>query len=201
MGELLIFNLENLINQHNLKIYFETGTGKAVSLKYALRHSFEKFYSVDLDSDLIKEAENQIKDERLLLINNYSTNALENILPILEKEKPMLFFLDAHFPGADFYKTTYESSIKKHKQQSFPLELEIKIIKNKRDTKRDVIIIDDFKLYEQSDKYEHPENSLKSFLDELNLNQSSSFIYDAFHETHNFEKSYRHQGYLIITPK
>jgi hypothetical protein len=201
MGELSIFNLQHLIDKFNLKLYFETGTGKAVSLRYALRHNFQKFYSVDLDSDLIKEAQNEIKDERLIFINDFSTNAIEKHVPNLDPEKPTLFFLDAHFPGADFHKTTYENSIKEYKEQSLPLELEINLIKEIRNTNKDVIIIDDFKLYEASDKYEDSTDSITQFLDELKINRTPSFIYNSFNKTHNFEKLYNHQGYMVITPK
>ena len=57
-----------------------------------------------------------------------STEALDEHVPELPADAPTLFFLDAHFPGADFHKCSYEESIREHKQDAFPLEEEVDII-------------------------------------------------------------------------
>ena len=49
MGELHRFDLRPFIDKYDLKIYFESGTGKAVSLRHALNYSFEKYFSVDVE--------------------------------------------------------------------------------------------------------------------------------------------------------
>ena len=201
MGQLNTFILEPLIEKYNLKVYFETGTGEAISLRHALKSNFEHFYTVDIDGEFIENAKKIITNTNLTYIHNYSTKALEEYVPTLDKNKPVLFFLDAHFPGADFHKCSYEESIKTFKEESFPLHLEIENIKKNRDTSKDVIIIDDFKLYEPSDLYEHSVNPVKKYLDAENLSKDSSFIYKAFESTHVFEKNYKHQGYLSILPK
>jgi len=201
MGQLSTFILEPLIEKFNLKVYFETGTGEAISLQHALKSKFEQYYTVDIDQEFVENAKKIVSNTNLTCIHNYSTKALEEYVPTLDKNKPVLFFLDAHFPGADFYKCSYEESIKTFKEESVPLHSEINILKSNRDTSKDVIIIDDFKLYEPSDLYEHSINPVKKYLDEENLNLDSSFIYKAFESTHTFEKSYKHQGYLIILPK
>jgi len=201
MGQLNAFVLEPLIKKYNLKIYFETGTGEAISLQHALKSNFEHFYTVDIDGEFIENAKKIILNKNITYVHDYSTNALRSYVPKLAKDKPTLFFLDAHFPGADFHKCSYEESIKTFKEESFPLHLEIEILKNTRDLSKDVIIIDDLKLYEPSELYEHSINPVKKYLDEEKLSRDSSFIYDAFELTHTFEKSYQHQGYLTILPK
>jgi hypothetical protein len=68
----------------------------------------------------------------------------------------------------------------------------------------DVIIIDDFILYEEGDYDCINYNCTWQYgwlQDELNLNTSSKFLYDAFEKTHDIKKDLRSQGYLIITPK
>ena len=37
--------------------------------------------------------------------------------------------------------------------------------------------------------------------EEMNLETSSSFLYDLFKDTHDLKKDLRHQGYMIMVPK
>ena len=205
MGQITTFDLNEFINNFNIKNYFETGTGMSVSLDYAKNFNFNKLYTVDIDGELIDLAKSKYSnDERITFINDYSKNALKNFLPIMDNN-PTLFFLDAHFPGADFYKISYEESIRKYREDAFPLEQELKIMKEYRNLKNDVIVIDDFILYEKDDNYgtikEGNVWKYEWLQEELNLKTESSFIYELFKDTHDFKKDIRHQGYLIITPK
>jgi hypothetical protein len=199
MGEINIFDLTPYVEKHNCKTYFETGTGKGVCLSHALNFDFEKFYSVDLDEELVNDAKNRFVGYSLTLINDYSSKALEQYVPTLTQE-PVFFFLDAHFPGADFHKMSYEESIRTYKEEAFPLHLELQSIKKSRNTDKDVFLIDDFKLYEEGD-YEFGGWAYSGLQEELGLVTKSQFIYDLFKDTHTFEKSLRHQGFLFIIPK
>jgi len=205
MGELTEFDVDKYINKYNLKIYFETGTGKSVSLSYALRYNFEYFYSVDIDKEFIEDARNKFNNSNLILIHNYSHLALKEYIPQIDKNKPILFFLDAHFPGADFHKITYEESLRKFLSDSLPLEKEINIITSLRNTSNDVFIIDDFMLYDNNNDYKAKKDGhiwkYKWLQDELNLPTDPKFIYDTFSSTHELNIDIRSQGYLIITPK
>jgi hypothetical protein len=113
----------------------------------------------------------------------------------------VFFFLDAHFPGADFHKITYEESIREFKDEAFPLLNEIKIIKERRDISKDVFIIDDWKLYDDTLPYEFPGWQYKYLQEELGLVTNSSTIISEFTDTHDCEINVRHQGFLIATPK
>jgi len=199
MGEINIFDLTPYVEKHNCKTYFETGTGKGVCLSHALNFDFNKFYSVDLDEELVTAAKNRFVGYPLTLINDYSSKALEQYAPTLDQE-PVFFFLDAHFPGADFHKMSYEESIRTYKDEAFPLHQELTTIKKFRNTDKDVFLIDDFKLYEEGD-YEFGGWDYLGLQEELGLVTKSQFIYDLFKDTHTFEKSLRHQGFLFIIPK
>jgi hypothetical protein len=199
MGEINIFDLTPYVEKHNCKTYFETGTGKGVCLSHALNFDFDKFYSVDLDEELVIAAKNRFVGYPLTLINDYSSKALEQYVPTLDQE-PVFFFLDAHFPGADFHKMSYEESIRTYKDEAFPLHQELTTIKKFRNTDKDVFLIDDFKLYEEGD-YEFGGWAYSELQEELGLVTKSQFIYDLFKDTHTFEKSLRHQGFLFIIPK
>ena len=200
MGEINIFDLTEFVEKYGCKTYFETGTGEAVCLSHALKYDFDKLYTVDLDEELYEKAKNRFVGYPLTLINNYSSKALDEYVPQLDPNTPVFFFLDAHFPGADFHKISYEESIRTYKEEAFPLHLELQSIKKSRNTDKDVFLIDDFKLYEEGD-YEFGGWAYSGLQEELGLVTKSQFIYDLFKDTHTFEKSLRHQGFLFIIPK
>lgn len=208
MGCLKKHNLSKYIEDYNLEYYFETGTGEANSLQYAINFPFEKCYTVDIDEELVESSFNKLKDNSACDIQFFvgkSTEALDEHVPDLPKDSPTLFFLDAHFPGADFHKCTYEESIRKHMQDAFPLEEEVNIILKHRDVSKDVFIIDDLILYQKDAKVQCLQEGIVWKYDwlqeELNLQTSANFLYERFEKTHNFEVDLRDQGYLIITPK
>ena len=206
MGLLREHKLTDYIDRYNLKYYFETGTGKAECLEYALRYPFEEYWTVDIDEDLIEESFNKFKNmsKNINLLIGKSTEILDEYVPQIPKESPTLFYLDAHFPGADFQKCTYEESIREHKQDAFPLEEEVDVILEKRDVSKDVFIIDDLVLYEEGDYACLNEGCIWEYgwlQEELDLKTDSKFLYEKFEKTHDFKKDLRSQGYLIITPK
>ena len=201
MGELNIFDLNTLIDKFNCKIYLETGTGIGVCLSHALKYNLEKYYSIDLDDKLIQKAKAKFENENVQFYNDYSHKALEKIVPKLPKDKSILFFLDAHFPKADFSEITYEESISTYKEDAFPLLKEIKTIKKHRDISKDCFIIDDWKLYDPDQAYEFGGWEYKDLQDSLGLKTCSSEILENFKDTHNFQIALRHQGFLFATPK
>ena len=206
MGLLREHKLTDYINKYNLKYYFETGTGKAECLEYALRYPFEEYWTVDIDEDLIEESFNKFKNmsKNINLLIGKSTEIIDEYVPQIPKESPTLFYLDAHFPGADFQKCTYEESIREHKKDAFPLEEEVDVILEKRDVSKDVFIIDDLVLYEEGDFECLKVGCVWEYgwlQEELDLKTDSKFLYEKFEKTHDFKKDLRSQGYLIITPK
>ena len=206
MGLLKQHKLTDYIDRYNLKYYFETGTGKAECLEYALRYPFEEYWTVDIDEDLIEESFKKFQNMRknINLLIGKSIDILDEYVPQIPKESPTLFYLDAHFPGADFQKCTYEESIREHKKDAFPLEEEVDVILEKRDISKDVFIIDDLVLYEEGDFECLKVGCVWEYgwlQEELDLKTDSKFLYEKFEKTHDFKKDLRSQGYLIITPK
>ena len=206
MGLLREHKLTDYIDRYNLKYYFETGTGKAECLEYALRYPFEEYWTVDIDEELIEESFKKFQNMRknINLLIGKSIDILDEYVPQIPKESPTLFYLDAHFPGADFQKCTYEESIREHKKDAFPLEEEVDVILEKRDISKDVFIIDDLVLYEEGDFECLKVGCVWEYgwlQEELDLKTDSKFLYEKFEKTHDFKKDLRSQGYLIITPK
>lgn len=204
MGQITAFDLQDFIDAFSLTSYVETGTGEGVSLDYAIEYPFANFYTIDIDGELISSVKERVDKPNVEFIHNYSTKALEELLPKLDNSG-VLFFLDAHFPGADFHKISYEESMRRFREDAFPLQQELEIINKHRANCKDVIIIDDFILYEPEGDYETIKQGVvwkyHDLQQELNLVTESSFIYKMFEQTHNITKDTRHQGYLILTPK
>ena len=202
MGTLTQIDVQFYIDKYNLFNYVETGTGMATSLSYALLFPFENLYSIDIDKEFVELARTNFSDDNLKICSCKSVEVLPDILEILSNNT--LFFLDAHFPGADYGKISYEESIRTHQKDAFPLEEEIRLIVENRDITEDVFIIDDLVLYEGGDYDTIQEGIIWKYewlQKELGLETDSSFIYDIFGKTHDFTKDLRSQGYLIITPK
>lgn len=214
MGALYAFDLQPFIDKYSLRNYVETGTGIGDGFAHAYKYSFVHMHTIDIDEDLINQAADRIEKipvwesgagfyRNVKFHCGRSSDKMREIIPHLPEE-PTLFFLDAHFPGADFHKLSYEESLRTHMWDAFPLKDELTIIKEMRDGSHDVIIIDDFILYEDGDYDTIREGVTWNYgwlQEELGLQTNSQFIYDLFGETHNFTKDTRHQGYLIITPK
>ena len=106
----------------------------------------------------------------------------------------VLFFLDAHFPGADFHYETYTSVT--DYDTRLPLKKEIEAIVNNRNIKNDVFIIDDLRVYEDN---EYSDGNWP--LRKIAGGDGIDFIFDLLGNTHNIERDLRYQGFLIITPK
>jgi len=201
MGSIQIFSLTEYIEKFKCKTYVETGTGAAECLTHAVTFPFKKYYTIDIDGELIEKAEATFNNPKITFIHNYSSEALKELVPTLPKDEPVLFFLDAHFPGADFHKISYEESIRQFQDEAFPLLNEIKIIKNLRDISKDVFIIDDWKLYDDTLQYEFPGWQYKGLQEELGLITSPQEILNEFKDNHDYQINLRHQGFLIATPK
>ena len=195
MGELYIHELNPYIQKYNCSIFVETGTGVGTGVSHALLYSFKKLYSIEYVEQLFLDCKNRLVDDRLTLINSDSLTGLEEILNHTDENDVMFFWLDAHFPGADFHFNSYDH-LKDQPKLHMPLKEEVKLIKEKRPNCKDVIFIDDLQIYEDG-PFELLNQDFKDKYGDL----GTEFIDEAFGDTHDFRRDYRHQGFLILTPK
>jgi len=190
---------ENYIKKFSLKNYAETGTGEGATLQHALDSSFEKTYSVEINSTIYQAALRKFNSSMLTgECNLWWGNSFERLPQMLsEIEGNTLFFLDAHFPGADFHLANYEDE--KDYDTRLPLEKEIEVIIEHRDVSNDVFIIDDLVIFEpDGGPYEAGPLTLSRDICPAN---GIKFLETAFGDTHDITRSYVSQGFLIITPK
>ena len=108
----------------------------------------------------------------------------------------MIFWLDAHFPGAHHQLQSYDAE--KDLDVRLPLEQELSVIKQLRPGKRDVILIDDLRIYEK-DNFE--EGNLTDCGLESLAKYDSRFLYTIFQETHQPHRILKNTGYLMLLPK
>jgi len=194
MGHIDRFNIQTYIEDFDTSIFIETGTGIGHSLQHAVQFPFEKIYTIEIVESLYEQCKEQFKEHtNCEFINNNSKDGLVDILKGT-KEGNICFWLDAHFPGADFglvpYGTTKDASMR------IPLESELRAIVEVRDTKNDVLLIDDLRIYEDG-PFQGGNWNERSTLGADGID----FIYELFDKTHDISKDFRDQGYIVITPK
>lgn len=190
-------DLQQLCDFYDTKTYVETGTGEGNSLQVVLDLlNINKLYTVDIDPDMLFQASSRLGcEDKVTYVCNNSFDFLKNLLENdLKEQNSVLFFLDAHFPFADFKKMTYQESINFYKNQAVPLKDELELISKYRSNKNDIIILDDLRIYKDG-PYEGgnwEDRELYKLGDE-------SFIYQSFPER-TITEYYTEQGFILITP-
>lgn len=192
MGTLKRFDLKEYCIKYGLKVFIETGAGPAWSLSHAAHSNlFEKLLSVELDTatfQTYKQTYDSLPNTEVY--NSTSQEFIEEVLPTITQ--PALFFLDAHFPGSEWgiYDGEPNADIR------IPLEKEIEQLVKVKDVSKDVILIDDLRIYidgpfeggNWSERYRLGGNGI-------------DFIYKHLGTTHDITLDYSDQGYIICTPK
>ena len=194
MGSLKNFNLPKIIAEYNIRYLIETGTWKGDGVAYAKQFRFEKILSTEIVPSIANAAKERFKNSpKIEILTGNSIDIFKQRLPNLNGN--CLFWLDAHFPGAEEKINGYNDYA--DEDVKLPLKKEIELIRSLRKNHHDVILIDDLRIYEEG-PYESgnmPEDILRP--SEKNID----FIFQEFGNTHNIVRSYVREGYLIVTPK
>ncbi|MBK9570300.1 MAG: hypothetical protein IPO53_10585 [Chitinophagaceae bacterium] len=194
MGFISQFDLGRIIREYQVTHFFETGTWKGDAVAFALLFPFKKIYSAEIIPEIAGEAKARfITEPRVTIVEGKSIDALTAELPAINGN--CIFWLDAHFPGADAGLVEYDFI--KDEDIRLPLEQELAVIHRLRKDFRDVIIIDDLRVYEDGD-FENgaaPSDTLPT------KNRNLDFIGLLFGDSHFALKSYKSEGYLLLFPK
>jgi hypothetical protein len=193
------YQLIDLIRRYDIQNFVETGTGKGDTLDYVLGvlkqlDGFRQIISIELEPVIAQMARDRFAE------SSFTCQILQGDSPVeLAEHVPTLygntlFFLDAHFPGADFHLKGYMDE--PSNEIRLPLEREINAICLGRDCKNDVFIIDDLRIYE-IDNFEMGNISKEDGA----LHTGLGFVYNRFNETHEFYKSLNFSGFLVLLPK
>jgi hypothetical protein len=195
MGELFFFQIGKLIEIFHADTFFETGTGFGFGVYMARMFPFKNIFSVEILASEVERLRPAFSsDPRVQLFAGRSTDAMAKVLPQISGN--IIFWLDAHFPGRHQHLATYDAE--KDLDTRLPLEQELALIKQLRPNNRDVILIDDLRIYEK-DKFGW--GNLSDFGQEAVGKYDSRFLYTMFAETHNAQRYLNHSGYLALLPK
>lgn len=199
MGSLRTFNLAPMMEAFGCRYLFETGTSSGDGVAYAQHFAFDEIWSVEIVPELAERAKARFAAvDRIHILNEPSTSALARVLPGLPPSRSVIFWLDAHFPGADDGLATYKAE--QDDDRRLPLQRELEMIAALRPASRDVIIIDDLRIYEDGEWEQGPLPEIASTLPPERRN--IDFITSSrWASTHQIERSARHTGYLLLTPK
>lgn len=181
MGHLRSFDLD----QFGCNVYVETGTGMGLTLGKAATSSFDRMFSVDMDAQWVGQA--RARFPNAVVEHGLSIPALERWLrDELSPRDRVLYFLDAHFPGADYRGAKYDVAA----PNAVPLQEELALIVRYREGCSDYIICDDARIY-MIGPFAHGNTPL------IQVSGGLRFVLDMFGQQRVSIK-YEEEGYIII---
>lgn len=91
--------IKEYARKYQCPVFFETGTYNGDMIQ-AVKHDFKQIYSVELSESFYKQARLRFQnDPHIILLQGDSGKVLPEILK--QVSKPCLFWLDAHYSGAN----------------------------------------------------------------------------------------------------
>ena len=194
MGQLNeAIQVKNVLDFYNIDNFVETGTGAAEVVRSISNIKSDlNIHTIEIIEEIFNK--NKISNSYLTNVNwhlGQSSEVMPEILPQLEGST--LFWLDAHFPGADFGLASYGDEEDLDKR--LPLRSELEIIVKERDVSNDVFVIDDLRVYEDG-----PFETGNWAERNLYGGDGIAFIEDLFEDTHFVVRSYNKQGFVILLP-
>lgn len=185
--------LKEMCEKFKIKNYVETGVGPGRSMKYVLELGcIEKAFGIELDSRLYETYSDLFSNQPVQIFHGYSHEQMPKLLKKLNK-KSTLFWLDAHFPGADYFNEGYgnEPDIVKR----LPMEEELRCITQNRDISNDIIFMDDLRIYVDRDFQQG------NWADRKTIGADGyDFVEELIGNTHTINEHLGDEGYLLAFP-
>ena len=194
MGQLNeAIQIKNVLDFYDIKNFVETGTGQAEVVQTVVEADDTlNVHTIEVIPEIYDK--NKINFSYLKDVNwplGTSFDILPEILPDLKGTT--LFWMDAHFPGADFGLSSYGDE--KDDDKRLPLKKELETIVENRDVTNDVFVIDDLRIYEDGPFGDGNWEDREKY-----GGDGIEFIEELFDETHYVVKSYNAQGSILLFP-
>ena len=194
MGQLNeAIQIKNVLDFYDIKNFVETGTGQAEVVQTVVEADDTlNVHTIEVIPEIYDK--NKINFSYLKDVNWHlgtSFDILPEILPDLKGST--LFWMDAHFPGADFGLSSYGDE--KDDDKRLPLKKELETIVANRDVTNDVFVIDDLRIYEDGPFGDGNWEDREKY-----GGDGIEFIEELFDETHYVVKSYNAQGSVLLFP-
>lgn len=192
MGTLNDFDLDGLIARHGCRVFVEVGLGAGKAVEQAAATSFELIFAVEPGHKPALEAGiRHAKDHRITIVHAKRERGLDEALDEVPAGLPALILLAAPREGFAFGAAPQGAA------PGLPIERELRLLAGRRDLSRDVLLIDELRLYEdiaceagltQADR--RPPAELRRL----------AFIEEILGATHRIERSAKGTGYLCAFP-
>ena len=198
MGVLAHFDVGALAARHGLLHFVETGTGRGDGLAHAARFAFRTLRSCESVFDLACAAQDLFRpDRRVTVYPSNSRDFLDRVCADTPDNEPILFWLDAHFPGADYALAGYGGE--PDEAVRLPLPQELEIIKNSRPAGCDVVLCDDLRIWQDGP---YASGNLPANVRPWCPKVRDAGLFAAIlGRTHTVRFDYADEGYTILTPK
>lgn len=198
MGALAHFDLPALIAKYGVLHFVETGTGKGEGLAHAVRFRFSTLRSCDILSVLADSVAVIFRsDHRVMVQAQESASFLHDVCVLIPEDEPILFWLDAHFPGADYGMHDYGYATDDARR--LPLLTELAMIIENRPAGKDVVLVDDLRIW--VDGAFGSGNLPATVRPFCPRQRDASFFGRVFGATHDVRFDYAQEGYVVLTPK
>lgn len=129
---------------HHFSQWVETGAGSYPHCSLTVGFVFEcRCFSCDVSPEFVGTARERFgPGSKVSVMEMESKSFLRGTIQALLDDSPTVFFLDAHYPGLEGYRNDPDTIAK---TPDFPLWDELQIIKEHRNTARDIILCDDIR--------------------------------------------------------
>ena len=198
MGSLQVFDLKSMHERYGVQRVVETGTGHGFGTAYAA--SFPFFLNIltcETQAELADKARASFAaDPRVQVQQKDSLTFLRDTLTVLPDE-PIVFWLDAHFPGADYLGASFGAEADMSRR--LPLADELALIHRLRPLHRDVILCDDLRIYVDG-PFGHG-NLPADVRPHCPTARGIEFVEQQYGDTHDISLLWTHEGYIVLTPK
>lgn len=198
MGTLARFDVGAMAAKHGIVHFAETGTGEGSSLAHAARFGFRTLRSCEMDTRLAARAYESFRhDDRVKIANVESETFIERVCVEAPADEPILFWLDAHFPGADHGHRNYGAE--GDDSTRLPLRAELAAIRRLRPAGMDIVICDDLRIWVDG-PFQHGglPADVRPFCP---ARRDASFFAEMFGDTHEVFFDYSHEGYAVLVPR
>jgi hypothetical protein len=196
MGWVHHFNLAELQKKFDTKIFFETGIGNGDAIIEAQKLPFERIYSVEIMPLQVQRMREKFKnDKRVTIFEGDSLTVLKEQMQRADLQGPIMFWLDAHFPGADIGMGRHDDTSHDDAKLRLPLEEELLLLRSVRSGK-DVILFDDLKIYRNQGR-----DAWRDDIKPRHQFSSDKFYEEILAATHECYTDDHDTGYCQLTPR
>jgi hypothetical protein len=197
MGWISQFNLQQIINDFSIQHFVETGTGFGAGLAHAATFPFASLLSCEAHEGCFKHASGISYRRPVSIVHCGSVDFINEVVGCIPKDEPILFWLDAHFPGADFAGASFAAE--PDADVRLPLHRELEAIAAVRPLMRDVILMDDARIYIDLafGSGAVPDYARGACPDARNID----FIHEILAATHEVTVLLENEGYIQALPR